>query len=256
MEGQQQTGCELGRIALFREQGNKVEVAKEGHLVIYERICTALRTPVWANKQKNPIEAVYKEIRTGIDFIILADNTNSHIDVLKTITCAIQQKTEIQSLRVVINSDRIKTKEIIKFLEQENPPIEFFVDEVKLRTEDGKRISGDKAIDIAADKCKSTYYAVFNAGSHIPSTFVTDIDNAINKELQRFCLLEPNDNHNGLVVQQQLHRLLMGSRDVVLEEYKDGALIGDNILDKAIFFAKKNNQSHMIKKVKEICREM
>jgi hypothetical protein len=69
-------------------------------------------------------------------------------------------------------------------------------------------------------------------------------------------LLEPDKDGNGLVVQTKIHKLVMGNRPVKLQQFEDGELISDNIIDKVKFFSEEQNNSHMVKKVNELCQRM
>jgi hypothetical protein len=256
MRDGKQVDCELGRIGKFKENGAEIE-EEDDYLIIKHRFCTALRTIAWAKKHRNPIEKVREEIAVQCDFIIYVGAPHSFNDIQRTIRTAIAQKIKPLSLRILVNTDDVNPNNIIDYLEEILPDaLPFFVERVTIKDEHGKHRTRNACLDISADKCESTYYAVFNAGFEIPETFLLDLDYSLNQQLDRFCVLEPNKDGNGLVVQTQIHKLLMGNRPVKLKQYEDGELVGDNIVEKAHFFAEEQKNTHLIKKVTEVCQGM
>lgn len=251
-----QIACQLGRIEKFKDNGAEI-ATEENHLIIKNRFCLALRTETWARKQLNPLKKVREEITIQSDFIIYVGPEHNFKDVKDTIESVINQKLLPRTLRIMLNTDDIKPNRVIDLLEDNLPEsITFFVETIAIKDEKGDRRIRTRCLDISADKCDNTYYAVFNAGFKIPSTFLSDLDFRLNDELDRFCLLEPDKDGNGLVVQTKIHKLVMGNRPVKLQQFEDGELISDNIIDKVKFFSEEQNNSHMVKKVNELCQRM
>lgn len=252
-----QVGCELQRIAKFKERGATV-VEKDDYLVI-DRVCNALRTQYWADHQGYPMEAVRKEITFQCDILILVPNDKifKHADICLTVDDAFKQSLSPKTVRVVTNNRKINKQRVYDYLVDVAPEhVNYYLDSVKLLDEKNKPVNRLGMIDVAVGKATSTYYAVFTAGSRIPEHFLRKIDNALNTELLRFCLLEANEAGEGLVVQRQLHNILFGNRAVILEADEKSKLVGDEIVGKAKYIAEKNGNLDMIQKVTDICPEL
>jgi hypothetical protein len=246
----QQVGCKLGRLGKFEENGGKLEYVKDNidHYVIKKRFCMALRQEQWAKKQNNPIEAVREEIALQCDLIIMDVHSLRNLD--NTIISITNQKLKPKNVSVVLTNTNIKPLDVFDMLGEHlnGYNINYFVEDIA-----DKKYPYNKALDVAADKCESTYYAVFNAGFKIPPSFLSDIDYAINDRLERFSVLKPLSDGNGLVVQSKLHKFFLGNREIELEKYEDGALIGSNMIDKVEFLADKQKNSYLVKQVTDIC---
>jgi vacuolar-type H+-ATPase subunit F/Vma7 len=258
-----QTGCQLDRINKFKEKGVTVELQKDAlteakSFLIKGRFCTTLRHNSWRAQHKDPIRAVRKEVELQCAVIILVNSAKENLtDTLETV---ITQKLLPKIVRVVINTDKVDMVKTYELLEKMIPEgIQFYADYIHLPD-----YKYGKLIDVAADKIVenpdngAVYYAVFNAGFKIPPTFISDVDHAINDKLEVICALEPDADDNGLVVEGKLHKLLCGNKEVVLEKYENGELLGSFIIDKAKFMAETSDPPclHTIKKVREVCKEM
>jgi hypothetical protein len=246
----QQTGCKLNRLSKFADNGAILEYVKDSvdHYVIKNRFCTTLRQEQWAKQHENPVDAVRKEVSIHCDFIIM--NTYEMKHLRNTIRSVKNQKIKPKNVSVVLSDTNIKAIKAYDMLQDylRGYNINFFVEDLVQ-----KNYPYYKALDVAADKCESTFYAVFNAGFEIPPTFLSDIDHAINDKLERFSVLEPLSDGSGLVVQSKLHKFFFGNREIELEKYEDGALIGSNMVDKVKFLADKQKTSYLVKQVSEIC---
>jgi hypothetical protein len=251
-----QYSCALDRINKFKQHGTTVEQVRDEDLtyfLIKDRFCNTLRSEVWARKQADPIEAVKREVQLQADIIILIDDfiSNDITSIRQTIQSAVKQTLLPKTIRLVADKRVSNLTEIYDSLANLAQSIPNYLHHIEIDT-----IQNMQRIDIAADKCESVYYTVFYVPFIIPPTFLANINDAL-FNLDKFVLLEPNkDNGNGLVVQTQLHKILLGNKPVKLKQYIDGELTGDNIIDKAKFFAKKEGKKYMIKKVSEICQEM
>jgi hypothetical protein len=248
---EKQTGCALNRLAKFPN------VKLVGDTYIVEgRKCNTLRTKQWADEHSDKTKSelaqlVRKEVELNCDIIIVASKPNVYLeDIERTVRSALLQTLPAKNIRVVLNVD-INPLTVYDVANTDN----FYVDNIIIRDIDGNRLPRPQVVDIAADKCTTSQcYAVFDAGFKIPETFVHDLDCIINDNLEVFALLQPKDN-NGLVVHTALHNMLHGNRPIKLEEYEDGALIGDDIVEKAKWlFTQKENIPHMIRKVEDICK--
>ena len=249
---EKQVGCQLGRLDKFKEQGTLVETVGDNFL-IKNRFCETLRTKIWLRKFDNTVDAinaVYKEITIEVDLIIMILGWHTFDDFQKTLDSVLGQELKPKCLRVVINNEDVFQARVFELLAEVLPEdMEFYVHKMT------EISSVNLAFDTAADACKSAFYCVFQSGFIIPKNYLSSIDNSLNRDANRFCALEPY-NGNGLFIQHQLHKTLGGNKEVVLEVYEDGELIGYDIIDKAKFCAEKSNTLHMIQKVNDICQNM
>lgn len=72
-----------------------------------------------------------------------------------------------------------------------------------------------RCIDIAVRKTSAkdcNFYCVFNAGQDVPENFISDINNSLNLDLNRFLALRGKDG-NGDVGQVHMHKQIGGNRD-------------------------------------------
>ena len=69
-----------------------------------------------------------------------------------------------------------------------------------------------KCVDIASKNVKSMYYSFFKEGDTVPPNYLSDIDHAINDELQKFLVLLPKDKRTGLFVQRLIYTQFGGNK--------------------------------------------
>jgi hypothetical protein len=71
-----------------------------------------------------------------------------------------------------------------------------------------------RCIDICMKRSKAMYVAVFKAGFVVPDDFISQLDVALNDELERFLYLTPyEDDVNGMVLQKIASKNFHGNRE-------------------------------------------
>jgi hypothetical protein len=254
-----QIGCQHKRISLYEDKG--AHVYKEGnHYIIDDRLCTLLRTTNWSigHMGENLLETSRNELTVPCTFIILPIE-NSDLEDIKTtiVSAATQRKIKPKLIYVVINQDNVRAKHVVKMIKEDiQEDFEWKVEDIRTRNEDGSRISREACIDEASRRVETQYMAVFNAGFTIPDDFLLTIDHKFNDELDQFLLLRPNESGSGLFVQARLYGLVMGYRPMRLRSYKDGELVGDNLVNKAEFFADEQKLNRLIRNVEDVIPSM
>ncbi len=249
-----QDGCRLDRLAKFYDQGTElVPVSQNGKsfFVIKGRICTTCRQDWWGEKHNEADweSVVRQEIALRCEVFVYVSETNTLEDLKKTISSLRQQVMSSVGIHAVINNKNIKHGEIVAMLQKELGRRKW---KVNFPTEPNP--TRERCLDLATYKCKGTYYAIFNAGFVVPETFILDIDRALNDNLERFSLLLPDENGNGLVVQNAISKRVGGNKEVIIEGDDNFAKVDlNNIIDKIQLLAKEQNKPHMVKKVSDIC---
>lgn len=255
-----QSGCKAGRLTKFQDTGSEVE-HKDNYFIIKDRICMMCCPEETIVKLgfKNPLQDMRKAIELKCAIYIIATDNSTLEDIKLTIDSLNKQTLRPRCINVIVNTDNISKPRLIKHLNDtqskfENDNLEFIwnITYIQEKDKDGERPSIEWALDHAIFKCEMPFYAVFMAGYMVCPDYLSNIDKALNDELQRFCVLLPFDEWNGAFVQTLLHKKLGGNAPQTLEEYEDGALIATTIMDKIEWMAKENNQ-HMVKKAEEIC---
>ena len=78
-------------------------------------------------------------------------------------------------------------------------------------------------IDEGFKEVKSGYYSVFDLGYEIPQDWTYKINEAINKENKKVCLIRGIDGVNGITAQTMMHSFLYGNKGAALEtKLKEG----------------------------------
>jgi len=132
----------------------------------------------------------------------------------------------------------------------DNKNIEWRVEAIPAQT--GENIRND-CLDAAIRRNKANFYSVWCAGFKPPKEYHKSIDNAFFDNLDRFVMLEPYNDINGLFVQNDVHKRAHGNTPTAIDNDSDETLIIDNIIDKVKQWAIAGEFEHMIKKASDIC---
>jgi hypothetical protein len=240
-----------------------VDLDEELNYIIKDRICIMKFTQEQWDRHpefKNPAEDLRKAITLKVTAYILAGE-QTITDVRKTAESLLKQILQPKLINVIIYGDTVKGGQlanIFRELEKDYPDLAWQLTTIHDRDEDGSKPSIEWCIDHAVANCKTSGYCTFHAGFEVPSTYLSDIDKALNDDLIQFIALEPinNEEWNGAFIHLGAHKMVEGNRPIKLEEYEDGALIADTVYDKLIHITKQENQGHLVKKVEEICSAM
>lgn len=266
-----QTGCTLGRLDRFEEQGVLIEATdNETDFYLIDRICLTHRhkDSPWAKRFK-PEEYAKQanlEIRLRMDLYVPILGSTSLDDLKVTIDSIEQQHMKPVMVQFIVNADGVKPSAIMSLLRSTH-----FESNVMLLVErlaNGKRVGRNRCIDHAAQRSEAGFYGVFDPGVTIPADFVSSIDAALNDadRLERFSLLEPNEHAQGQVVQLALHKHVDGNKPMSLTEFdppdeEAGVLTVTDfwngrlecLADKVHYLARKEKKEWLIKPVTEIC---
>lgn len=185
-DGNTQTGCKFDRIEKFEENGAEVIEAYDDEkefYVIKGRFCNACRNENWiGNKKKKDFKKITaKEFQVQYDVIInvaLEDDVDTVQAAIDSVT---SQTIKPKNIIVVTeyNYPQREVVEILAYLKEID--IEWHLEQLANKDTD--------PIDNAAKDCKSMYFAILNASDALPEDFAVSINNAINYEMIRFCLV-------------------------------------------------------------------
>jgi hypothetical protein len=257
--GDTQVGCAFDRVEKFRKQGVEVlEVYDDDkEFYVIKNICRAHRDKKspWAMKHAGPTrkEICRQELRLDVDVIIVLDGNHTVDEVKITIDSLLAQTFLPANVTVVLNKDGVDVKDVQAVL-----PADWLVKVIAERRA-GERVGRGRCIDLSLVNSKSHFYALFNPGFVVPPTFIEDVDIAINDELERFVLLEPNQAGEGCVIQMRAHSYYGGNSEALVEGEDAGEDLGkraDSIIDKILHRVKIEEKTHLVKNVTDICRGM
>lgn len=226
-----QTGCELGRLSKFQEQNKATLIQDEATGLEYYDILTICNTCRDSTNIMSK-EEVLNQVQIECDYIILDDSrVNWEEAALKTAESFLSHTilpTRIifgfYHKKVLFNSFDKKIKALIK-----DKPIEYDIVNVLETVHDSWRL-----VDILATKVKSAYFSLCELDGRLPNTWIEQINNYINVELNSLSLIQPTHGLTGLTVQNLLYKTVGGSS-------------GSNIIDKVQFLAEEQKLQSLIK---------
>lgn len=215
-DGETQTGCSLGKIDKFEEQGTEIlevydETEKEFY-VIKGRVCVFWRGRDWKEKNKGRKDwedIVNKETMIRMDANIYLDKNSTLKDLDKTVT-SLQKGTLKPVQLTIINNDSSLERLMLARVGMKSG-FKWRVENI----DDGGDVDRYRCIDIAIRKTSAkdcNYYFVFDAGQAVPKNFISDINESLNVDLNRFLALKGKDG-NGDVGQVHMHKQIGGNRD-------------------------------------------
>lgn len=255
--GKTQVGCRFDRIEKFRRHGIEVIEAKdeEREFFVVEGACRLhknvkspwyLRTP-----PAERMERAREEIQLHVEVVVVMQEGDTVEQARGTIRSLTEQSIR-PSVTVVVNRGGVKPTDLLIFM-----PDDWSVRFITERRE-GKRVSKERCVDIALADSKADFYATFSPGAVVPRDFILAIDRAINDDLERFLLLEPNDEGQGMVVRMTAHTYFGGNAEAVIEGEGDdeAAQRADTIVEKIQHRAHVEGNEHLIKKVVDVCPTM
>ena len=211
-EGITQTGCELGRLDIFRANGvNIIEAYDEEKqfYVIEGRRCMYSRTNQWSiDHQDDPIEDLLaSEVEMPYQAIVIVnDKVKDLIRTLKSLWNQDIKPQHVTIIRPFYHIKNLKFDAVRGLMEKSKVPwrMETIVD---------PEWSHRDMVDLVVPFVKFPYYAVFKAGIVVPRDTFRIISDKINDESFVFSALSPNKDGQGLVVPHMVHKLLMGNKD-------------------------------------------
>lgn len=217
-EGNEQVGCFLNRLDVYEARGVQVDECYDNEkefYVIRDRICNTCRNKNWAKEDETieqMVERIYKEVEIKADVFLYVDTTvDSIVDVIESLDSLQDQHIPVEVIVVNNSRNKIKSSSIIHELQKTN--LKWNVESI---TDQDK--SKYRALDIAIRKSKKMLYVLLNAGKKLDRWLIHDINEAINHHLDRFIMLETDDEDNGLVVMNKAHKLFHGNLEVPIQQ--------------------------------------
>lgn len=220
--GDVQVGCSFDdRISKFEKLG-RAEFLEDGYYKI-DGLCNACTT-YDGEVPEDAYEIIKRRITTDIDHIVLIDGqTNSEIsEIAKSI---VSQTIRPNSAIFVTKSMNINY-DLIMELNHIFPGTGIQFEVIHVRDIDAT--IGD-CIDIAAKKCRSSYYSIFS--ETVPEYFNERVDYLLNYELLRFVVIKPKSGIHGKVVMRYAHDQVEGNSRLINGE--TGELI-DSVEEKLV----------------------
>lgn len=289
--GGTQIGCKLGRLDNFHKQGGDEAVVEAydtdtieqndetitidtNFFIINGRICNAYRSvhSQWADEHgDDAVSTVKEELKLKLSVLVLLEDGVTEEDIARTGESLRRQCLPPVEVHFVNYQEGIKPGRLNALLWK------------ALGSELTWRITGiaekdiprGRVLDLAAAQLNAgSYYAVFLGGFRVPADFISNVHEALNERLERFSLLTPLEDGNGLVVQLGLHKhpLVYGNEPAWAEDIdniqlapgiqKDGTptppiqIFLQDISAKVQYMAKANNQPYMVKAVREVVRSL
>lgn len=258
--GSTQVGCMFGRIEKFRRQGVKVlEVFDEdSKFFVIQTACRAHRhrESPWAMRHpgRERLAVCRKELELALDVVMVMHDQHTVEEVKTTVDSLLAQTLLPMKVTVVVNRDGIPPQEIRAIL-----PSDWVAQYIQERQPDGSRIGPDRCIDHAVVGSRSQFYAVFTPGYVVPPDFAASLDRALNDDLERFLLLEPNEDGQGMVVSMLAHAYYGGNTEAVIEGQDAGEDAGrrvDSIGAKIRHRVKIEDTPQFVSKITDVCPEL
>lgn len=259
--GKTQTGCAMERIDKYRKQGSVIEAfdEEEEFFVVNGTRCHAYRPKTWIGERGPSYlrSDVRKELTVKVDLIIHLGPEHAHPFDTTTINRTIKdikaQTTPFHQV-IFVNNGAFESGDLIAYLREWAQGIDWKM--MHMFGEKPHENSHGFIVDHAQNNVKGGFYAVFNWGDRIPSSFVSDIDRAINDDLQRFVYLYPTTEGNGEVVQTRFHKHVGGN--ALTQTMKDGVPTGpvlSSVREKVdeLKSQPEFNMQTMVRNVTEIC---
>jgi hypothetical protein len=269
-----QTGCELGRLDKFREQGTDVVEAYNGQdefFVVNGRACTAFRSikSDWYHNvpPDNQAAAVRAELTVRVDVLVPVMYDGPNLERLTdTLVSLKRQKVKPSSVVVLNNADGVKTSSLIVFLRKAAEGLNWTVTEVKERKPDGSRQNVDRVVDLVAGNLKGHFYTLLSPGDTLPETFTEDLDKAVVDDMARFVALTPNKDGVGQTVALGFHRAPMvnGNKGIPAasldEDYDErngyATILLTSALQKAQYIAATRKLPHLVETAENVCKSL
>lgn len=278
-DGNLENYCSAGRLKKFKESGAQiinVAVPNEeckNYKIVKNRVCNMLRTEDWAEIQKsqgqseqNFAEIARKEVYVRCMFVVycgpdeeIAKETDEKKKRQKTkekihraaITMHSIESGDIPPAHIcVINNSQITPYDFINYLRREVEELEikseWNMEYVSCDNDDSElppvETSYEKSLRLAFKSNKYNFCSIFLEGDSVPNNYLSDIDIAINDNLERFLVLRPEHGVSGFFIQSLAQKQF---------DARDGH---SNLLERMIEEAKEQKCQHLIQPLNKIVR--
>ena len=259
--GDTQTGCGLGRIQPFREQGSVLEAEDEEKkfYIINGRLCNGFNEPggefAKTFAQEDWVETAKKLLKLRLAIIVVIEEGHDLQMLTPTIESIMGQSLKPKQVIFVNNQKTIRAPEIqTKLWKIIGNSLTWRINAIVERGAGDSFVSVPRAIDHTINSVQSAYYSVFKPGFYIPTSFVEDLNVALNEKMERFSLLLPQPDGNGLTVQTEMHKnsQINGNMPMVYET-PDGEKLLTTVEEKICNYATLQEKLYLVKKAKEVC---
>lgn len=266
--GQTQIDCRLGRLDKYRKTGTEIleafdnEKYKNEFFIVNGRKCGALVTksldnpshcmPVDDLEAKDYVEMFNKSNKIKLTFVIMFNNDSSLKHLSFTIHSLLNQTILPFKIFFVNNSKYIQDKDLHTILYKTIGNKLTW----RLTSLQNKDSSDDDAFDNIISQINTSFYSRCDCGVKIPLDFTDKLNIALNENLERFSVLTPSKTVEVLTVQTGFHNNPMTSGNTPSEaiEYNDDETVLsrtklNNIVEKAIYYAKQQNKEYLVRSV-------
>jgi len=247
-EGKTQTGCQLGLIEKFRENGKEVVEAYDEErefFVINNTFCPYQRNETWKNKKGDDlIGAVRDEVRLRATWFIYVDNQTIE-DIVTTLRHGVLSQTYRPELIVIVLNSPIRPSEIRDRLGRD-----FIYEGIPYRVTQiaDRSVTQGISLDIAVQSVPESWLIFTNAGGNLPSNFLESLDKAINREMRGVVMVRPNFGFHGLALTKSTYRYFNGNEPAMT----DGGSVS-SIVQKLDYVATQEGFTKLIIGIDSLC---
>lgn len=264
-----QTGCKLGRLDKYRQQGTEVLDAGDENgdefYIVNGRACAAYRD--WGRgwgagvPQENWPATVRAELTALADVVIPLEDAGD-LDKLPATLDSLRALELAPATVTVVNNAGIGMGRVIAAMNKAGTGLNWQVTDVRERARDGSRVDVARLVDIVQAKLKGHFYTLLAAGDELPPSFTADLDRAVVDDMRRFVVLLPTENGVGLTVGLGFHRsptvngnkplpaALLGAVDEA--DTAPDRLLKD-VVEKAKYVAERRNTPFLVEPAEAVC---
>ena len=216
-KGQEQIGCKMNRIELYRDAGAEIlnaydEFANE-FFVINDRICLYRRSKEWGDRYANHEweDIVNRQVKIKYQAIVFFNKKQSLEDLdntLKNLTC---QDNPPSLVTIASTNTEVITTDIVRFMEND---IEYKKFKWKVQSFLKEDIHAREAVDLVIDQTKTEkflYYITFEVGKEIASEFSIELQESIQTEMKRVGIATGKEYTHGTIVNILFHKKHAGN---------------------------------------------
>ncbi len=264
-DGKVQTDCKLGRIAAFQKLDNLVEAEddEKQFFIVNGRYCNAHQPQsgdfAKAFKPEDWVSTMKKMLALRLSILVVLEDGVDPQMLEPTCEAIKAQTLKPHQVIFVNNQSAVRPSEFhAKLFKQLSNEVTWRLNHVFEKGAEGKAVAPGRAIDHAMVGVTGSYYATIKPGFAPYADFVLDIHKALNEHMERFSVLLPKEDGNGLVVQSDLHRHSQINGNVpMFYETEDGKRVSlDTVVEKLQHYAELEERGYMIRKVVDICRNL
>lgn len=236
--------CMADRLEILESQGGRiysiVDESSENSVTkaIDGRVCTMMRNETWEEIKKSKglgeeelVKEARKELEISCAFLIYMGKNDTvpeqeRLDnLLKTIQSAEDGDVKPGHF-FIINNAGIKAYTMLTYLRKKLKELdiktkwnmEYILEDSVKELEEKEAV--DRCVDMIYKNINKNYYCIFKDADIVPRKYISSIDSAINDELKRFLVLEPeNGDISGTFIIKFAHKQFKGNR-------------GGNLIDK------------------------